>query len=104
METQKMESKKNLPEYAPMYEISGQDPITEHAFERYQKDKEKTELDLESLRENSVSVYQKKIENAIPEESALLIEQGIKSENEEMRKKCAFQIQFARRKYQAELI
>ncbi|MCX6736306.1 MAG: hypothetical protein NTZ13_04440 [Candidatus Parcubacteria bacterium] len=104
METQKMENKKSLPEYADMYEISGQDPITEHSFERYQKDKEKAEAGIKYLRENSVSSYQKKIENAIPEESALLTEQGLKSDNEEMRKMCAFHIQFTRKKYQAELI
>ena len=104
METQKMESAKSLPEYAPMYEISGQDPITAHAFERYQKDKEKAEADIKYLRENSVSSYERKIDNALPDEAAVLIEQGLKSENAEKRKMCAFQIQFARKKFQAELI
>lgn len=38
----------NLPEYLKMYEISGQDPITEHSFERYRKDKQQDAL----IREN----------------------------------------------------
>jgi len=38
-ETENNESKQRLPEYLKMYEIPGQDPITEHSFDRYREDK-----------------------------------------------------------------
>ena len=38
-------SEDSLPEYLKMYAIEGQDPITEHSFDRYTADKKRFETD-----------------------------------------------------------
>ena len=50
-----------LPDYLEMYEVSGQDSITVHAYERYQKDKDRYDEAIESEIESRGSGTRKEI-------------------------------------------
>lgn len=50
------EQENSLPEYVHMYEISGQPAITEHSFDRYEKDKEQDEKIVECAENGSAAL------------------------------------------------
>jgi len=69
-------------DFLKFYEISGQDKITEHAFERYQKDKNQDEAIRERVQkskeeEQKDDEFLDKVENASDEEKVLIIKSEI---------------------------
>lgn len=90
MEKQNQELDKPLPEYLKMYEISGQDPITVHSFDRYQKDREENQNIIEGLAEDSHTFDVRKIPEFSSEaEKVTFIEQGLESGNPDAEEICA---------------
>ena len=83
------------PAYQRMYEVSGQDAITKHSFERYLKDKEEQEKIIEDLVLNSPAQYAQKIQNAPDNEKASLIRAGLRNANAEVKIECSRQIWYA---------
>ena len=84
------EKKETLPEYLQMYEISGQDPITEHSFERYQKNKEENEEIIKDLAEGRHTFDVRKIpEFSSEKEKVEFIEHGLASGNPDVEENCA---------------
>lgn len=95
METQNQEVKSSAtpqPEYLKMYEISGQDAIALHSFERYQRDKEGQKKTIEYVSLNSASYRREMIQNAPLNEKASLIRDGLENGNIEVKNECAMMI------------
>ncbi len=93
----------NLPEYLKMYNISGQDAITEHGFARYFKDRRQNDS-IREQEENSPEFFTKKIRLAGEGERASLIRSGLESQNIEIQKACAGMIEWVSEKERASLI
>ncbi|MFA6094952.1 MAG: hypothetical protein WC757_03655 [Candidatus Paceibacterota bacterium] len=73
-------TEKILPSYMEMYEISGQDSITLHSYERYLRDKEKAhEIASEIL--ESAPFLRKKIFNSPESERASIIREQLSTDN-----------------------
>ena len=93
-----LEKKKTIsekfPAYMQMYEISGQDPINTHSFERYLKDKESESAIIEAATHSTFSKMHE-IEEAPPEEIAKKIEQGIESNDLVLQELCIESIHLA---------
>jgi hypothetical protein len=87
METAKIGSREPepLPAYIKMYEISGQDSITSHSFNRYIKDKEQDSR-IKKQVEDSPSFFCERIESLPQEERAALIRQGMNNPDIEIQK------------------
>lgn len=68
-----------------MYEISGQDKITEHSFSRYIKDQEQDEKIKSKVQDSAFSVKEK-MKNASPEEIISLIKKSFDDPNPQVRK------------------
>ncbi len=78
------ETESSLPEYLSMYEISGQDPITEHSFDRYTRDK----IDNDEKIKNLVIVEEETKKLPLKEQ----IEEGLNHPNPEVQQVAASRI------------
>jgi hypothetical protein len=83
-----VDSPGTLPAYIKMYEISGQETISEHGFARYKKDKKQDEAIIQ-LRDSvpdlaSGDFFRQKIKSAPQSEQLLLIQQGLKHPSKEV--------------------
>ena len=85
--------KNNLPEYISMYDIPGQDNITEHAFERYKNDKEQDQ-EIKKLANDSVAIYRKELRSAPRNALPVLIRNGLENQDLEIQKAAAVMIFF----------
>jgi len=74
-----------------MYEISGQEPITEHALNRYIKDKKQDAL-IEKEAEKSTSFFTNQLSNANIKEATELIKKGMEGPNLKIQQLCASNI------------
>lgn len=74
-----------LPEYIKMYDISGQDSITEHSFSRYQKDKQQDLIISENF-VGDVKFYFEQVESANIEDKKQIIIKGLENPNLKIRK------------------
>jgi hypothetical protein len=95
MEIQNKESEKTkepLPEYMKMYEVSGQDAITRHSFERYRRNNEEQKKDMEYLALHLAPYRRELIQNAPFSERASLIRTGLENGTPEVQKECAMMI------------
>ena len=66
-----------VPEYISMYDIPGQDKITEHSFARYLKNKE-SDQEINDQYVNSAEYYQRKIMDAPKNARVELIMAGLR--------------------------
>jgi hypothetical protein len=85
LEREPIITKTPLPEYLKMYDISGQDRITEHGFNRYTKNKEQDNF-IKEQKENSTTLFIKRIKDAPEEEKSSLIKLGLENQNIEVQK------------------
>lgn len=90
-----------LPSYVSMYEISGQDPITEHSFNRYIKDK-KQDRAIKEVVEESVPSIEEKILKVTEENWTVTMEQGLDNENVEVQLMAAEKVFYAPKTLQKE--
>lgn len=91
-----------LPEYISMYDISGQDKITERSFNRYVKDKEQDQKIKDQI-EHSAASYEKKIKSAPRAARSDIIKVGLAKEDVAVQEVCAAMIKHASRFEQAVL-
>ena len=76
------------PEFLSMYEISGQDEITEHSLVRYLSDK-KQDQKIKEAAGNSPLLLEKKIIDSLKDERGRLIRAGLAQANLEIKIVCA---------------
>ncbi|MFH1232874.1 MAG: hypothetical protein V1651_03380 [Patescibacteria group bacterium] len=100
--TKESYNRSSLPEYIEMYNISGQDPINEHSYDRYKKNKEKEDEAIKKEILNSFDPYI--IKDAPKIEQAKLIELGFEQDDVEVKRAAAKMIQYAPENERAELI
>lgn len=77
-----------LPEYISMYDISGQDKITERSFGRYLKDKEQDQKIKDQI-EHSAAFYEKRIVSAPRDARSGIIQAGLAEEDVSVKLACA---------------
>lgn len=77
-----------MPEYISMYDISGQDKITERSFGRYVKDK-KQDQKIKDQVEHSAASYEKKIKSAPRDARSGIIQAGLAEEDVSVKLACA---------------
>ncbi|MCX6757787.1 MAG: hypothetical protein NTZ44_02825, partial [Candidatus Nomurabacteria bacterium] len=87
------ETEEKLPDYIKMYEVSGQDTITEHSLNRYIKNKEQ-DIAIKKEADFYDSFYEKiKEAEAETEEIFSLVKFGLESSNLEVQKKAVRRIE-----------
>jgi hypothetical protein len=96
MEISEQEKNNDFPTaYRRMYEVSGQDAITRHSFERYLRDKENILKDIKEKDIDPAIAYQRKIENTPRGKRARLIEDGIMGKDAKIQETCVSMLLYA---------